>query len=77
MQLANTAKTTADNARSSLSYINTLITGATNNEQYSTIVDGAYIDDTMVANLVNNYGYQVSKRFTDMGTYPNYLISWK
>jgi hypothetical protein len=77
MQLAKTAKTTADNARSSLSYINTLITGATNNEQYSTIVDGAYIDDTMVANLVNNYGYQVSKRFTDMGTYPNYLISWK
>jgi len=76
MQLAKTAKTTADNARSSLSYINTLITGATNNEQYSTIVDGAYIDDTMVVNLVNTYGYEVTKRYNDMGTYPHYLISW-
>jgi hypothetical protein len=76
MQLATTAKSTSDNVTGSLSYINTVITGATSNGFYSTIVDGIYLNDAMVYSLVNTYGYNVTSKYTLMGTYPQYIITW-
>jgi len=77
MQLATTAKSTSDSVTGSLSFINTVITGATLNGLYSTIVDGKYLNDAMVYSLVNTYGYNVTPKYTLMGSYPQYLITWK
>lgn len=75
MQLAITAKTTADNVRSSLSYINTLVTNAANNGYKYIVVDGTYMDDTM-ADYLTSIGYNVTLSYFDMGTFPRYLISF-
>jgi hypothetical protein len=77
MQLALTAKNTADGVRSSLSYINGLVTNAIANNKFLIIVDAIYIDDTMMNALITTYGYKVEKRFFDIGTYPQYVISWE
>ena len=74
MQLAITAKNTTDGVRANLTYIESLINEATDNAKYFIIVDSVYMDDDMADNLVNNFGYRITKEYFDIGTYPRYKI---
>jgi hypothetical protein len=62
--------------RTSLSYINGLVTGATSQGLYHVFVDNQHIDDTMVDELKNVYGYNVTPKNSFMGTHNDYIISW-
>jgi hypothetical protein len=63
--------------RTSLSYINNLVTGATLEGVYRIIVNEQYMDSDMVSELRHTYGYQVTPRNSFMGTFNDYLISWE
>lgn len=63
--------------RTSLSYINDLITAATEEGVYRIIVNEQYMDADMVSELRHTYGYHVTVRNTFMGTFNEYLISWE
>jgi len=76
MQLATTVKNTSDNVTGSLSYINDLVTGATAQGIFQIFVGQQFINDSMVADLRNNYGYDVYQRNATMGTNQEYIISW-
>jgi hypothetical protein len=60
----------------SLSYITNLITGATDQGLYQVWVSNRYINDTMMNQLIKTYRYNVTKRYSDMGTNADYLIDW-
>jgi hypothetical protein len=67
---------TANAARTGYTYVNTLVTGATAQGSYSVVVDGTYMDDTMVTGLTITYGYNVTTLTDNMGTYKRYRLSW-
>jgi hypothetical protein len=69
------ARIASNTATSSLSYIDSLVTGATAQGLYTIIVDGGKINPAMITTL-KQYGYTVSESFDTMGTYPRYTISW-
>jgi len=75
LQSASTSRTTSNNAFTGLTYVNSIITGATTNGLYSVIIEGNYLDDTLTGSIISS-GYTVTKRFDNMGTYPRYLIGW-
>lgn len=72
---AATAKTNTDNVRTNLTYIETLVSGATIEGQYHVFIDGTYMDDSM-STAVSALGYTITKKVQSMGTYPTYLIQW-
>lgn len=76
MQSGSIAKTASDTVTGSLSYISQLISGATSSGSYSVFVPYTYMNSAMATQLTSIYGYSVSKRFSDMGTNREYLISW-
>ena len=76
MQSGSVAKTASDTTTGSLSYISQLISGATSSGSYGIFVPYTYMNTAMSTQLTNVYGYSVSKRFSDMGTNREYLISW-
>jgi lipid-binding SYLF domain-containing protein len=69
------ARNASNTATSSLSYIDSLVTGATAQGLYSIIVEGSRVNENMVTTL-KNYGYTVQTTYDTMGTYPKYVISW-
>lgn len=71
------AQTGSTETRTSLSYINNLITGATSQGLYRIFVQNEYMDDTMATQLRNVYGYNVSTRNSFLGTNFEYIISWE
>lgn len=76
MRLSNTAKNNSDNVTGSLSYINTLVSNATSEGKYMIVVDGQYLNDSMIEDLSENYGYSISHRNDFMGTNESYTIRW-
>lgn len=75
--ISGSAALTASNTTTgSLSYINTLVTGATAQGVYNVIVGNSYINDSMADELRSIYGYSVTKRNTFMGTNYDYIVSW-
>jgi hypothetical protein len=76
MQSGSAARTATNTATGSLSYIDTLISGATAQGKYSIIVEGDLLNDSMITTLRNVYGYTVDQQFNSMGSYPRYTISW-
>ena len=76
MRLSNTAKNNSDNVTGSLSYINTLVNDATSEGKYMIVVDGKYLNDSMIEDLSENYGYSVTQRNDFMGTNGSYTIRW-
>lgn len=76
MRLSNTAKNNSDSVTGSLSYINTLVNDATSEGKYMIVVDGQYLNDSMIEDLSENYGYSVSQRNDFMGTNGSYTIRW-
>ena len=70
------ATTGSTQTRTTLSYVNNLVTGATSSGSYHIFVPNDYMDDDMMDSLVG-YGYRVTKRNTLMGTNTDYLINWE
>lgn len=75
LQSASTSRTASNNAFTGLTYVNSIITGATTNGLYSVIIEGNYLDDSLTGSIISS-GYTITKRFDNMGTYPKYLIGW-
>ena len=73
---ANAAFTSTNTTINSLSYIDTLVADATSKGLYFIKVDGINFNDDMGNDLYDNYGYNVTKQYFDMGLYPVYTISW-
>lgn len=59
-----------------LTYVNNVITAAIANGQTHVIIDAIYMGDDTAAALYGTYGYNVTKRYTDFGTFPGYVIDW-
>ncbi len=76
MVSASASKTTSDNAITGLTYVNSVIPGASANGLYSVIIEGNYMNDTMADTLRTTYGYKVTPKSVDMGSYVRYQISW-
>ena len=73
---ASTAKSASDSAVSGLTYIDTLITGATDQGLYSIIVSGKKITESMISTMRTN-GYVVNIQYPGGNTdTPNYIIDW-
>jgi hypothetical protein len=53
-----------------------LVTDASNKGLYSITVDGGRMNESMVNDLIDNYGYNVEVKYFNMGTYPTYIIRW-
>lgn len=70
------ATTTTNSTRSGLSFINTLVSGATLEGKYTIFADEKIMDDNMAYVLSNTYGYNVTKKNDVMGTFSNYIINW-
>lgn len=70
------AQTGSTQTRTSLSYINDLITGATTQGLYRIFVPNEHMDNDMADELRSTYGYSVNTRNSFMGTNVDYLISW-
>lgn len=71
------AQTGSTQTRTSLSYINDLITGATTQGLYRIFVPNEHMDNDMANELRSTYGYSVNTRNSFMGTNIDYLISWE
>lgn len=76
MQSGSVAKTASDTVTGSLSYISQLISGATSSGSYGIYVPYTYMNTAMATQLINVYGYSVSKRYSDIGSNREYYISW-
>ena len=70
------AQTGSTETRTTLSYINNLVTGATSQGLYRIFVPNEYMDDSMANELRNVYGYSVTPRNSFIGTNTDYIISW-
>lgn len=70
------AQTGSTLTRDNLTYINSLVTGATSQGAYRVFVKNEYMDEDMASDLRNVYGYKVDARNDFMGTNLDYIISW-
>ena len=75
MQSANSAHNSSNAISTGVTYIDTLISGATAQGMFYVIVDGNKVSSSNVTTLISN-GYNVTTKYTDMGTFPQYLITW-
>ena len=77
MQAASNAKNTSDYATGSLSYIDTLVGNAITTGMYEIHVETPYMNDEMSTDLIDNYGYNVSKYYdNNNNNFARYLIDW-
>ncbi len=70
------ATTGSTQTRTTLSYVNNLVTGATTSGSYHIYVSNDYMDDDMMDELIGTYGFKVTKRNSLMGSNMEYLINW-
>lgn len=70
------AASATNSTRSTLSYVNNVITGATSEGKYTVFIDEKSMDDTMSNTLTSVYGYNITKRADSMGTFSTYMINW-
>jgi len=72
------ALTSSNTATGSLSYINSVITGATAQGLYRTRVHEQHMNEDMATQLRDVYGYRVYQEMNSfMGTNKDYIISWE
>jgi hypothetical protein len=76
MRSSYTAKNNSDTVTGSLSYINTLVNSAISEGKFMIVVDGQYLNQSMIEDLSENYGYSVTQRNDFMGTNGSYTIRW-
>jgi hypothetical protein len=70
------ATTGSTQTRTTLSYVNNLVTGATTSGSYHIYVSNEFMDDDMMNELIGTYGFKVTKRNSLMGSNMDYLINW-
>jgi hypothetical protein len=77
--ISGSAALTASNTTTgSLSYINSVITGATAQGLYRTRVDALHMNEAMATELRDVYGYRVYQEMNSfMGTNQDYVIIWE
>ena len=77
MQTAPNATTASDLVTGSLSYIDTLVGNTTSQGLYRITCDGSLMNDEMMSDLIDNYGYSVNKYTDDnFGSFPRYVVEW-
>lgn len=75
MQTAANALSASNAALTGLTYIDTLVSGATAQGLTSIVVDGKYLNPTSIASLESD-GYVVTQRIVDYSPHTSYFISW-
>lgn len=75
MNNKNTSTTNSTTTRNNLTYIESLISGATQQGLFSIVVPNNQIDDAM-ADDIRSYGYDVFKKNNFLGSNYDYVISW-
>jgi hypothetical protein len=70
------ATTGSTQTRTTLSYVNNLVTGATAEGKYTIYADEKVMDDNMAYVLRTTYGYNVTKKTDLMGSFGTYTINW-
>lgn len=75
MQSASSARTASETTTGSLDYIDTLVSGATAQGLFQIVVDGKYLNTSMIVSL-RALGYTVEVKYDTMGTFPTYYIKW-
>lgn len=76
MELSTNSELESQSTIESLSYINDLVVSACNKGAYQIFVDSGHMNDNMMLILTNTYGYHITKKRNDSGTYATYLIDW-
>jgi len=76
MELSVNTQIDSDLTISSLSYINDLVVDACNKGLYRIFVESFNMNDNMMQILIDTYGYNVTKKTNDIGTYVTYTIDW-
>lgn len=71
------ALTGSTNTRTTLSYVNNLVTGATSSGSYQVFISNEYMDDDMMDVLIGTYGFNVTKRTHLMGSNTDYIVKWE
>ena len=75
MQSAASANLASQTSLTGLTYIDSLVSGATAQGQFEIRVGGQFIDDATAATLRSN-GYEVWWYNSEMGTFPTYVVKW-
>jgi hypothetical protein len=75
MITSTSARNSANSIVTGMTYFDTLISGATSQGLFQITVDGNKMSPSQITTLTSN-GYTVYTRYTDMGTFPQYVISW-
>ena len=70
-----TSNSTSQSVRSSLTYVNNIVTDATIRGEYYTHIDIRYINENAVSSLIG-LGYNVTRLNSDMGNFTTYKIQW-
>lgn len=70
------AATNTNTTRNNLTYINSVVSGATQEGKFSTVVRENQMDDNMAYILSTTYGYSVTKNSDIMGSIGSYTIKW-
>jgi hypothetical protein len=76
MVTASSASASSLSTRTGYTYINALVTGATQQGLYSIVVDSNIMDDGMATGLTTTYGYNVTSMYDAIGSYKRYKIAW-
>lgn len=71
------ALTGSTQTRTTLSYVNNLVTGATSSGSYQVFISNEYMDDDMMDVLIGTYGFNVTKRTHLMGSNTDYIVKWE
>ena len=76
MEVSSNSELDSQSTIDSLSYINELVLGAVDKGAYEIFVESKYMDDNVMSILTNTYGYFITKKTNDIGSYVTYMISW-
>ena len=76
MDISTNSELDSQSTIESLSHINDLVLGAVDKGSYQIIVGSEYMDDNVMSILTNTYGYHITKKINDNGSYVNYIINW-
>jgi hypothetical protein len=76
MELSTNSELDSQATVDSLSYINDLVVSECSKGGYQIFVDSSHMNDNMMSILVNTYGYDITKKTDDIGTYVTYKIDW-
>jgi hypothetical protein len=75
IQTASYASTQTTSVLSGLTYVDTLISGATAKGKNYILLEGSEFNSAYISGITAA-GYKVTTQYSFMGTYPTYKVSW-